>query len=520
MGSSSSLERLQADPYGKYRMKAILTITSIFGALWALVVQTSGAAPARPNILYIFTDDQSHRSVGCYPEAHDWVQTPHIDQLARAGLRFTHCYNGTWCQPSRAGMLTGKLQHALVSLRITDYPLASYDPQVLPFWPAEFRRQGYQTACIGKWHLGEDVGHERDWDYSVIWDRAAGSGGYYHDTLVRYNGGERVPLGGHSTDRYTDLAVDYIQRDHDKPWFLWLCYSAVHSPFTPAERHASRYDKAPPTKISVDIFGPRPTKPKFRQEFSAWNKDEQGQPVGFDAAVKKYHRAVLSLDDGVGRMVEALKASGQLDNTLVVYSSDQGFAWGQHGFRDKWNPYDANLCTPLICHWPAKIPAGATCAEPVTGLDIVRTFHAVADITPAWKMHGRDFSSLLYDPQSTWKTSPMILVNTTFNYGQQFTAALMEKDWSKLYWGNIKNRKAWLMMRKGPYKYVRYAVPDCIEELYQLEDDPDELDNLAVQKKYKSLLLELRMQAEQEFLKNDGDFINHMPQPKLRYDDI
>lgn len=472
------------------------------------------AAQSQPNILYVFTDDQSRRSVGCYPESHEWVDTPSLDQLAKAGVRFTRCYTGAWCQPSRACMLTGKLQHAHDTLRITNYPMAEYDPKQLRFWPSVFRKNGYQTVCIGKWHLGADVGHGRDWDYSVIWDRGAGNAGaYYHKTLVRYNGGKRVPLDGYSTDRYTDLAVDYIKRQHDKPWFLWLCYGAVHGPYTEANRHKDNYRDAPAAKVPEDIFGPRPSKPSFQREWSAWKKDERGEPVGFDDRIKKYHRAVAALDEGVGRLVEAIETSGQLDNTLIVYTSDQGFAWGQHGFQHKWAPYDANLCAPLIWYWPGIVPAGTVCDEPVTGLDIVRTFHAVAGIDPEWKMHGRDISCLLRKPEAQWSAPPMLLSNSWRLYGEDFTRALIEKNWKEM---EYSGSRSWIMLLKGPYKYIRYTVPNCIEELYHLKDDPDELDNLAVQAKHHKLLLQLREEAEQQFLERDGTFIKHLPPPKLR----
>ena len=117
-----------------------------------------------PNILYIFTDDQSLRSVSAYEEAHDWVRTPNIDSLAESGMRFRTCYTGASCQMSRAMMMTGRMQHAIKSMDVTRYPAADYDPTIQPFWPANFRKNGYKTACIGKWHLGEDVGHGRDWE--------------------------------------------------------------------------------------------------------------------------------------------------------------------------------------------------------------------------------------------------------------------------------------------------------------------------------------------------------------------
>ena len=195
-------------------------------------------------------------------------------------------------------------------------------------------------------------------------------------------------MGGYSTDIYTDYAVEYVReaKDVEQPWFLWLCYGAVHSPYTEAERHLGYYSDAPETEIPVDIFGPRPTKPDFLRDLTRWKKDENGKPVRFDESVKKYNRAVAAIDEGVGRIMKVLEESGQLENTLVVFASDQGFAWGQHGFREKWLPYDANIVAPLIFSWPGKIPEAEVCKEPVNGADITRTFHTIAGREPGWDM--------------------------------------------------------------------------------------------------------------------------------------
>ncbi len=476
----------------------------------------------RPNILYIFTDDQSTRSVSCYEDARPWVETPHLDKLASSGMRFTTCYTGAWCQPSRASALSGLLQHGIQTLKITDYPMAEYDPEQLRFFPSVFRKQGYETACIGKWHLGEDVGHGRDWDYSVIWDRgpkissegrhARNSGAYYTGTLVRTNGGERKALGGYSTDRYTELAVDYIRnkRDNGKPWYLWLCYGGVHSPYTPAERHNETYNDAPSSRVPVDIFGPRPTKPDHLRNLTRWKKDENGEPRGYDKAVKKYHRAVKSLDDGVGALVRALEESGQLDNTVIIFTSDQGFAWGQHGSQEKWMPYDANICAPLIFAAPGRIQPGTVCREAVNGVDIVSTIHAFADIEPEWTLHGRDLSKLLQNPEEPLH-EPMLMINTTYHYGDRIAEALKEQNYDAF---ERRNLYAWLMMRDGKYKYIRHIKDNVIEELYDMENDPDELNNLTVNPQYKKKLNVLRRKAVEEFRKKNGDFVDHLPEPK------
>lgn len=500
---------------GYSKQYTLLVMGLLCLGVWPCCGQGDAPISDKPNILYIFTDDQSHRSVSCYEEARPWAKTPHIDKLADTGMRFTHCYTGAWCQPSRASALSGLLQHAMKTVKITQYPMASYDPEKLRFFPSVLRKKGYKTACIGKWHLGEDAGHGRDWDYSVIWDRGGGrrdAGAYYNGTLVRTNGGERQPLGGYSTDRYTELAVDYIKekKGSAKPWFLWLCYGGVHGPYTPADRHDDLYDKAPASRVPVDIFGPRPSKPEHLKNLTRWKKDGKGQPKGYDAVVKKYHKAVKSLDDGVGALVKALRESGHLENTVIIFTSDQGFAWGQHGSQEKWMPYDANICAPLIFSAPRLIKPGTVCKEPVNGVDITSTIHSLAGIEPEWTMHGRDLMELLKKPDRKLK-EPMLMINTTYEYGESVIEKLKSEDYEAF---ERRGLYAWMMMREGKYKYIRHFKDDVIEELYDLKQDPDELNNLAVNAGYYEKLTELRRKTVEEFRKKDGDFVDHLPEPK------
>ena len=182
------------------------------------------------NILYIFTDDQSKRSVSCYPEAHPWINTPNIDWLAEEGMRFTHCYTGAWCAPSRATALTGKLQHSIESMRLTGgYPGLNYDAAQCPFWPAVFREAGWYTGIVGKWHTGADHGHGRDWDYSAIWDHTQPRiyGGYYTNQSVSFNGGPPQAVGGYSTDNYTRWAVEFIRGRAKEPGRPGICGYAM-----------------------------------------------------------------------------------------------------------------------------------------------------------------------------------------------------------------------------------------------------------------------------------------------------
>ncbi|MEZ6053805.1 MAG: sulfatase-like hydrolase/transferase [Planctomycetaceae bacterium] len=206
----------------------------------AVVSVAADAETKRPNILFIYTDDHSYRTVGCYPDSFDWVRTPAIDRLAQRGMRFDAAYIGTWCMPSR-----GESAHGTSSVRRRinanggGLSGSAYDPEQCPFWPSVFRQQGYVTGQIGKWHTGTDTGFGRDWDYQLVWNRplhTSTAGHYYYDQPITYHGGETKILERYSTDQYSDWAIDFIRgegRDPDKPWYLWLCYGAVHGPTRP-----------------------------------------------------------------------------------------------------------------------------------------------------------------------------------------------------------------------------------------------------------------------------------------------
>jgi arylsulfatase A-like enzyme len=463
-----------------------------------------------PNILYIFTDDQSIRSVSCYPQAHPWIKTPHIDKLAEQGVRFTHCYTGAWCMPSRATALTGKLQHGIESMRMTgEYPNSTYDPEECPFWPKIFRQNGYTTGMIGKWHTGADTGHGRDWDYSAVWDHTQPDifGGYYENQKLSFDGGPPTAVGGYSTDNYTRYAIEFLNdraREKKKPWYLWLCYDAVHGPYTPADRHADDYRDTPHAPVPDDIFPPRPTKPDYMKDYCQWEKDDQGNPAGLDKAVRKYNRAVRALDEAVGKVIETLRKNNQLENTLVVFTSDQGFAWGQHGFKWKYAPYDANLRAPLIVRLPDRVPQNKVYSHPVGGQDLIPTFFSFAQIPLPWKMHGHDLTPLFENPGADWDY-PVLMENTKYYYGQD-TVQKERPGWKGVPW--------WVFLRKGKYKYIRTLVENEIEELYDLEADPEELVNLALDPDYKELLHDYRRQLIGELQRTDAAMVDHLPSVK------
>lgn len=497
-------------------------------------IRAADSNSVRPNILFIYTDDQSSRTVSCYPEAYDWVSTPTIDSLAQAGVRFSHAYIGSWCMPSRATMLTGHHQHGIESMRMEGtYPGSAYEPELCPFWPKVFRENGYCTAQIGKWHTGVDTGYGRDWDVQLVWNRPLypeNAPNYYHDQLINFNGNPAKMVKGYTTDNYTDWAVEFINgdgRDEEKPWFLWLCYGAVHGPFTPAERHLDDYEKID-VPTPKDIFPPRPGKPEYVRKMQFWEPGKDGTPVerrirekapvgmkDFPGRplrdwVRQYNQGVLAIDEGVARLLLALKETGQDDNTLIVFSSDQGFAWGQHGFKTKIAPYKATIGAPLIIRPPAAVAkkrAGTVVDEPVSGVDIPPTLFAQAGLKLPWEMHGHDLGPLLVDQGATWH-HPAMVVHTARSYGSK-TDKIPGKDHPELYHG--PDVPWYVMLAQGRYKYVRTLIEGEVEELYDIKLDADELDNLALKQEYWGLLKKYRAAALAELERTDAELRNDLP---------
>jgi arylsulfatase A-like enzyme len=487
-------------------MRIILSLLLLSTA----AISSAAAEPARrPNILLIFADDQSYKTVGCYPEAWPWVKTPNIDALAKTGVRFHGAYLGSWCMPSRASMLTGKQPHGIQSMRSEGkYPGSVYDPKQCPFWPALFRENGYQTAHIGKWHTGVDAGFGRDWDYQVVWNRPKhpeNAGAYYEKQILAVNGEEKWQEG-YPADNYTKWAVDYINganRVKDKPWYLWLCYGNIHGPSKPPARHKGLFKDAKVPE-PADILGPRLGKPEYFNDKQAWHKNKDGRivagtidtkigdeaggkRVGYEDWVRQVNECVPSVDEGVGELLAALKKTGQLDNTLVIYTADQGFAMGEHGMRDKIAPYDANYRSPLIMSMPGVVAVGKTCAYTPNAPDLIATFFSVTGVKPPADLHGRNLQPLLKDPSARWQY-PVLYEHAGDHFGDAIAKVLKNEPKRATYqqvpWYTAVVQDGW--------KYIRYLQSSAPDELYHLAADPEELKNLAGDKAHADKLAALR----------------------------
>jgi arylsulfatase A-like enzyme len=498
-----------------------------FFAVFISFICTAASAP-RPNVLFIYADDQSVKTVGCYPESWPWVRTPQIDALAEKGVRFERAYLGSWCMPSRATMLTARHPHGIESMSMEgEYPGSKYDPAQTPFIPAAMRQQGYHTAHIGKWHTGTDSGWGRDWDHQIVWNRPLhpeNAGAYYETQILSIDGVEHK-VEGYPADNYTQWALDYIRgkkRDVAKPWYLWLCYGSIHGPSTPAKRHRGMYQDAK-VPVPADIFPPREGKPDYLNQTQAWTRGPDGHPlVGkggekfgeakkakrFDVWARQMNECVPAVDEGVGQLIAALKETGQYDNTLIIYTADQGFAMGEHGFRTKLAPYDANYRSPLIVSMPSRFAQGQVCAAPVNGTDLMSTIIGLMQVKAPLQVHGRDLRPLLQVPSTAWPHACLYE-----HMGNEYGSVTTETVRTGRKQNHEQGVPMYAVLILEGWKLIHYLDGKSGEELYDLKNDPEELQNLIQAPEQAERVQTLREQMKAELQRSEAGFASLITKP-------
>jgi arylsulfatase A-like enzyme len=442
----------------------------------------------RPNIVFIMADDHAAQAIGCYGGRLN--RTPGIDRIAREGIRFDNCFctNGI-CAPSRAVILTGKHSHLNGVRDNSDI----FDGGQATF-PKLLRAAGYETALFGKWHLKSDpTGFD-------AWKILPDQGDYYNPDFIEDGVKTRRP--GYVTDILTDMAEEFLEarRTGDRPFLLMLQHKAPHRNWQPAPRHLGLYDQAelpePPTlfddyatrsraareqemslrdhmTLESDLkLGPPPGRLDEAQK-EAWEaaygpKREafrRAAPQG-DALVRwKYRRylqdylgCVAAVDESVGRVLEVLDRTGLAADTLVVYTSDQGFFLGEHGWFDKRFMYDEALRMPLVMRFPGRIKAGSVAGEMTSNLDFAPTFLDAAGQGKPGAMQGRSFLPLLLGRAvAGWPES-------VYYHYSEYPAVHM----AKRHYG-VRTRR---------HKLIHFYHDIDAWELYDLEQDPLELRNV------------------------------------------
>jgi N-acetylglucosamine-6-sulfatase len=466
----------------------ILFSTSLRAAPGLELPRTSDTQPL--NIVYILSDDHRYDVMSFL--GHPWVETPAMDAMAREGVYFKNAVVTTsLCSPSRASVLTGQYMHnhGVVDNNVLTKPGTIFFPQYL-------QSAGYQTAYFGKWHMGGHSDAPRPgFDR---WVSFRGQGHYYppkHRQGWSLNvDGKSVPQKGYITDELTDYAIDWLDgtvKGSDKPFFMYLSHKGVHGMFHPAKRHAGRYQgKALPKPITM-----ADTEENYRGK-PMWLKNQRNSWHGVDFAYHQdtdiaehyrlYCESLLSVDDSIARVRKWLEDNGLTENTMVIYMGDNGFQWGEHGLIDKRTAYEASIRVPLLGVCPKIWKPGTTVESVVAGIDIGPTCLAAAGLPTPEPMDGISFIDL-----AAGKTKPADWrQNLLYEYYWEF---------------NFPQTPTTFALRTQRYKFIQYHGIWDIDELYDLQNDPNEQHNLIFDTKQKQRIRTMRTDLHNILVEADAN---------------
>ncbi len=435
----------------------------------------------RPNIVVVLVDDLRWDDIAI--AGHPFVETPNIDRLAREGARFLNAFASTpLCSPSRATILTGRYAHNHGIIDNTARDAASHG---LPTFAIPLAASGYQTAFIGKWHMGNDDTRRPGW---TRWVAMKGQGEALNPKLNL--DGERREVPGYVTDVLTDYAVDFIKGAADRPFMLFLAHKSLHpnfvqrddgstatvagqqAGFVPAERHRGRYATAAvPRRPNANR--PPIGKPALQRPI------EGLLPLGTttgtpDADVRARLEMLLGVDESLGRLVRTLDELDKLDDTVVIFTSDHGYFYREHGLNEERRlAYEETARIPLIVRYPKGVGAGLMPTQMVQTIDLAPTILSFAGVADTETRDGRSLVPLLDGKTPTWRSSLLIEY-----YSDTVFPRILTMGYDAL--------------RTGRYKYIRYTELSGMDELYDLETDPFETDNLIGSSKATAVLPELQ----------------------------
>jgi len=484
----------------------------VASAALGLMVQSSSATAdeprKQPNILFIFSDDHAYQAISAYQDPRKLLDTPNFDRLAHEGIRFDRCLvPNSICGPSRAVVLTGTYNHINGFYNNSN---SRFDGSQTTF-PKLLQKAGYQTAIIGKWHLGSDP---TGFDY---WNILPGQGVYYNPALNEM--GKTSRHEGYVTDVITDLSLDWLRdRDPSKPFLLMTQHKATHRRWSPAVRHlghdGDREYPEPPTLFDdysgrglaerdqdmtisktmndddlklVDV--PERFTPEERAAWNAYyeprNKAFREADLKGDDLIRwKYNRymhdylaCVKGVDESVGKLLKFLDDEGLADNTIVVYASDQGFYLGEHGWFDKRWIFEESLKTPFLLRWPGVVEPGRTDGHLVSLLDVAPTFLEAAGVAVPEEVQGESLVPILRGEEpEDWRKS---FYYEYYEYPQPHHV--------RPHYGVVTDR----------HKLVRFYTPDIDAwELFDLKTDPHELRDASADPANAAVVAELKAELE------------------------
>ncbi|MGA1237450.1 MAG: sulfatase [Limisphaerales bacterium] len=473
-----------------------LILLALLSLLPLLLRANSSESPStKPNVVFILTDDQRWDAMSCAGNPN--LSTPNIDRLANEGILFkNHFCTTSLCSPSRASILGGLYAHSHgVVNNFTEYP------ESLPTFPRQLQKAGYTTAYFGKWHMGEDNDDTRPGFDTFVTHRGQGK---YFDTEFRFTGGERKVVPGYYTTVVTDMALEWLLEQNQRPFLLMIGHKAPHSFYFPEPQYEHTFDHIRiPYPTSAFNLADKPTWIYQRLQtwhgiygpLFDWRKDfpdtSAAGMTAFENMTRAYWGTILSVDDSVGRLYKALQQSGQLDNTLFIFTSDNGLLNGEHGMVDKRTAHEPSIRIPLVVRYPKLTPAirPKTIEAQTLTLDFAPSILDICQAPPLPKTHGHSWKHLASSGDPAWRTAWYY----EYNYEKQFP-----------YTPNVR------AIRTDRWKFIRYphgdGSPDKHKpELYDLQNDPDELHNLAALPEHAPLIQDLRRQLDLLVSQADGN---------------
>ena len=459
------------------------------------------AAPRRPNILFIMTDDQTTREMSCY--GNQILNTPNMDRIARQGTRFANCFaTNALCAPSRATVLTGCFSH-LHGIRGNSEKageIEALNPDI-PTFPELLQKSGYRTGLVGKYHIRQDP---RGFDY---WSIHPGQGQYFDPVYIE--NGTRVQKEGYASDITTDLALDFLRRtDQSRSFCLVYQFKAPHRPFSPAPRHAGLFEEMeiPEPETFDDDYATRrlarlAADMRFDQSLAPDYEDlpEDLSPAErkkwiYQRFVKDRYRTLCGVDDNLGRVLDYLDEQDLAEDTLILYTSDHGYFLGEHGWYDKRFMYEPSIRIPLLARYPRVNAAGHVADEMVMNIDFAPTILDFAGVPIPRNMQGRSLRPLLEGRSpDDWRSS------TYYAY--------YENSWELRDQGDeamAEPFRYFTAHRIGPHRGVRTERYKLIEyygegdywELFDLREDPDELKNLYEDPACETIVADLKEELQ------------------------
>ena len=452
-----------------------------------------GRAAVRPNVIVVLVDDLRWDELGA--AGHPYLKTPHIDRLAREGASFSRAFHATpLCSPNRACLLTGQhvARHAVYNN--ADRSLLSHR---LPTYPQALRRAGYATAHVGKWHMGNDPTPRPGFDY---WVSFPGQGRTVDPEL--HVDGRLQKVSGYVTDLLVDRALDFVRsrKGANGPYFLHLAHKAVHpdavqrgdgsvdtqvgARYIAAERHRGRYaaavypraprgpSPAPAGSAMVERFLERKQSAEVVREFGPML-----DPGMSEQSIRDRAEMVLSVDEGLGRLLAELEESRSLENTVVLFGSDNGFFFGEHGLSiERRLPYEESIRAPLLVRHPPSVPAGSTVDTLVSSVDLAPTILDLAGAPIGPHVQGRSFLSWLTQARTRPAPRSSVLIEN-FSDDRPFPW-LMDADYKAV--------------RTERHKLVHWTQAPERDELYDLVADPREERNGIADPANRNLVNDLR----------------------------